>query len=197
MSKFKRPKDNDRGGGSSPPTSINKIVEGKCHTCRHKERDRIDYMLAMKTPYVEIHRLYPELSAKSIGNHAKEHLSFEDEGVKRIIEHEAGIAQENLDAGLHGVFMRRTVLDMAIKKAVDAIASGEVTIEIKDLPKMIELREKLDANSATAQIEQYELQFNAFKAAVEELTPPDVWYKILDKTKEILMSSENGQLPSG
>lgn len=166
-------------------------------TCKHPERDRIDYMLAMRTPYVEIHRNYPDVSEKSIENHSKQHLSFEDEGIKRIIEHEAGIAKENLDAGLQGVFMRRTVLDMAIKKVTDKIASGEIEIEVKDLPKMIELREKLDANSASAQVEQYELQFNAFKVAIEESVSPEVMFNILKRTKEILQVADKPALQSG
>lgn len=203
MAKFKRP-EGGGGGGKRKEGSIvagngkhQKIIEGRCNTCKHEERDRIDYMLAMRTPYSEIHRLYPVLSEKSIEGHAKKHLSFEDEGIKRIIEHEAGLARENLADGLHGVFMRRTVLDMAIKRLVDGIASGEVALEAKDLPKLVEIREKMDADTSATQVEQYELQFNAFKSAMEEICPPEILFQILNRTKELLKVGDKPALQSG
>lgn len=184
---FKQPGGSTGGGGgqiiSVGPEEL--IVEPRCPVCTHKLRLRMDYLLAMRTPYTEMERLF-DIPYRSFSNHAKKHLRYEDESVKQIIEYEAGLAGENLTTGVRGAFLRRSALDISIKKFFDALTAGEVPVEAGDVIKMIELREKLDASSASTQIEQYELQFNAFKEALEEICPPEMLVKILDRTKEKL-----------
>ncbi len=180
------------------PLKTQKIVEPRCHVCQHKNRDQIDRLLAMKTPYAEIARLFSseerKLDDRSVSNHEKKHLQYENEAIRQIIEHEAGIAQENLETGVKGAFLRRVALDVSIKKVFDGILSGEIEIEAKDVVKMIELRERLDSNSASAQIEQYELQFNAFKTAIQEICGPDIQFSILNRTKELLQVGDRPAL---
>lgn len=172
------------------PLRTQKIIEPRCFVCQHKNRDQIDRLLAMKTPYAEIARLFSTddkpLDQRSVSNHEKKHLQYENEAIRQIIEYEAGVAQENLEVGVKGAFLRRVALDVSIKKVFDGILSGEIEIEAKDVVKMIELRERLDQNTASAQIEQYEIQFNAFKTAIQEICTPDVQYDILNRTKELL-----------
>lgn len=196
MAKFEKP-DKGKGGDDLPlkkPGGGGQImsvgvegliVEPKCKICTHKLRMRMDYLLAIRTPFKEMERIF-DIPYRSFSNHAKKHLRFEDESVKQIIEYEAGLAGENLTAGVRGAFLRRSALDISIKKFFDALTAGEVPVEAGDVIKMIELREKLDASSASTQIEQYELQFNAFKEALEEICPPEMLVKILDRTKEKL-----------
>jgi hypothetical protein len=184
MAKFEKPK---KGGGgnddSPPPPTAFEVVVPQCPVCIDERRPRMDYLLAMRTPYKEMERLFPPINYRSFSNHTKKHLRYEDASVKQIIEYEAGLAGESLEAGIRGGFLRRSALDISIKKFFDALTAGDIPIEAGDVIKMIELREKLDASSASAQIEQYELQFNAFKEALEEICPPEMLAKILDLTK--------------
>lgn len=208
MAKFEKPKSNggegdktkkkfqgNAGGGGSVISVGDEglIVEPQCKVCIHPLRLRMDYLLAMRTPYREMERLF-EIPYRSFSNHAKKHLRYEDNAVKEIIEHEAGLAGENLEAGIKGAFLRRSALDVSIKKFFDALLAGDIQIEAGDVIKMIEAREKLDANTASAQIEQYELQFNAFKEAIEAVCTPEQMAKILDKTKVLLMTQNRPAL---
>lgn len=206
MAKFEKPKGNSGGGEGLPFKQWNGgggqivsvgpedlIVEPRCPVCTHKLRLRMDYLLAIRTPYKEMERLFG-IPYRSFSNHAKKHLRYEDESVRQIIEYEAGLAGENLTAGVRGAFLRRSALDISIKKFFDALTAGEVPVEAGDVIKMIELREKLDASTASAQIEQYELQFNAFKEALEEICPPEMLVKILDKTRDKLQTVDRPAL---
>lgn len=193
MAKFKKP--NGGGGDKEPPKPqiTHQIKEPKCKVCKHKQRNQIDYLLAMKTPYKELERLFG-IPYRSFSNHDKEHLGYENEGIKRVIEYEAGIAQENLAEGVKGAFLRRAALDTSIKKFFDALIAGSIPVEAKDVVKMIEIREKLDSDTAAAQIEQYELQFNAFKQAIEETVTPEMLTDILEKVKAHLQMGDRPAL---
>ena len=158
------------------------IVEPRCQICTHPLRLRMDYLLSIRTNYSEMERLF-SIPYRSFSNHAKKHLRYEDNAVQEVIEHEAQLAGENLDQGVKGAFLRRSALDISIKKYFEALTAGEVEIEPGDVIKMIEAREKLDTNSASTQIEQYELQFNAFKEAIEAICSPETMVKILDFTR--------------
>lgn len=158
------------------------IVEPRCQICTHPLRLRMDYLLSMRTSYSEMERLF-QIPYRSFSNHAKKHLRYEDAAVQGVIEHEAHLAGENLEKGLTGAFLRRSALDISIKKYFDALVAGEIEVEPGDVIKMIEARERLDASTATAQIEQYELQFNAFKEAIEAVCTPETMVKILDFTR--------------
>lgn len=188
MADFKPPPKPERNDNEPSKVKIvEQIVEGKCKVCKDaKNRNRIDYLLAMRTPYKELERLYPHIPERSFANHDRKHLRYEDEAIKRVIEHEAGLSSENLETGVKGAFLRRTTLDAFIKKFFDAMIAGEVIPEAKDVVKMIELRERLDAESSTATIEQYELQFNAFKEAVEEICSANEMNEILSLVRSKL-----------
>lgn len=197
MAKFEKPKG--KGGGKDGPGPdgpgpIFEVVEPLCPVCQDERRLRIDYLLAMKTPFTEMARLFPPIPYRSFSNHAKKHLRYEDASVKEILEFEAGLAGENMEAGVRGAFLRRSALDISIKKYFDALTAGTLSVEAGDVIKMIELREKLDASSASTQIAVYEEQFNAFKGAMEEICPPEMLVKILDRTKEKLQTVDRPAL---
>lgn len=197
MAKFEKPKKGKGEGGGDDdekPQIPYEVTIPQCPICIHPMRARMEYLLAMRTPYKEMERLYPDIGYRSFSNHSKKHLRFEHESVKQIIEYEAGLAGENLELGIKGAFLRRSALDVSIKKFFEALNAGVIPVEAGDVIKMIELRERLDASSATAQIEQYELQFNAFKEALEEICPPDMLTRILDRTKVKLQTVDRPAL---
>lgn len=195
MAKFEKPKKGGNGNrdNSGSESVFEQIVEPRCPICTDERRNRIDYLLAMKTPYKEMERLF-EIPYRSFSNHSKKHLRYEDESVRSILEYEAGLAGENLTAGVRGAFLRRSALDISIKKFFEALTAGAIPVEAGDVIKMIELREKLDASSASTQIEHYELQFHAFKEALEEICPPEMLVKILDRTKVKLQTVDRPAL---
>lgn len=197
MPGFEPPKRPERDNTPSPPKIVERIHEPKCKVCKDtKNRARIDYLLAIRTPYKDMERYYPHISEKSFANHAQKHLRYEDEAIKRVIEHEAGLSSENIEAGVRGAFLRRTALDVYVKKFFDAMAAGDVIPEAKDVVKMIELRERMDSEATAATLEQYELQFNAFKEAVEEICTGDEMNEILVLVKTKLGMDETPQLRS-
>lgn len=191
MAKFEKPDKGNNKGDDGDHKSLDEvremIVEPRCPICMDKRRLRMDYLLAMRTTYKEMERLFStdekKIDYRSFSNHAKKHLNYEDSSVKQVLEYEAGLAGENLETGVRGGFLRRASLDISIKKYFEALNAGEIPVEAGDVIKMIELREKLDESSASAQIEQYELQFNAFKEALEQICPPEMLAKILDLTR--------------
>lgn len=196
---YKRAQGNPGGGDGGNSVHIvgpeDLIVEPRCPVCMSELRLRWEYLLAIHTPYKELERISQgEINYRSFSNHAKKHMKFEDESIRSIIEYEAGLMNENLEVGVRGAFLRRTALDVSIRKFFEALTAGEIPIEAGDVIKMIELREKLDAQSASTQIEQYELQFNAFKEAIEVVCPPEMMAKILDVVRQKLQTVDRPAL---
>ena len=195
MPDFKPParsmrRHNDDGVVVRPTDLIKKIVEPKCHVCQHPLRDVIDRLIMVKEPYTEVARLFStderKLDRRSIARHEKEHLNYEDEGLRRLIEYEAGLAEEGLEEGIQGAFLRRVSLDVAIKKVFDGVIDGSIPVESRDIVKMIELRERLDKDSSSTALEQYQTTHIAFREAVKEVCSPDQHYQILEITKQRL-----------
>jgi hypothetical protein len=186
------PNNNGGGGKSGPPAKrpVDLINEPRCHVCQHPNRRAIDRLLAVGTRYTEISRLFSTegkaLDRRSISNHATQHLNYEDAAIRQIIEAEAAEAKENLEEGVRGAFARRVALDIALKKGIDGIIDGETQVEPRDLIKLIELRERLDQQTATAQVDELWVQFNAFKQAVQDITTPDSRQQIMIRMREIL-----------
>ncbi len=151
----------------------------------HPKRDLIDRALALQRPYLEIQRLF-EVDRRSAKNHAEKHLGYEDAAIRQIIEAEATASDENLEMGISNSMKRRVALDIAVEKGLEGLINNTVTVEPKDLPKLIELRERLDQEFGTVAVEAVMVQFNAFKQAVLELAPPDLKWNILERTKQLL-----------
>lgn len=180
---------NNHGGGDDHPATTTRIVEKRCSICQHSQRNNIDRLLALSVNYSDIGRLFG-VDRRAASNHAKEHLGYEETAIRQIIEQEALASEENLELGVSLALRRRAALDIAINKVLDGLASGEILVEAKDLPKFVELREKLDKEHSGAAVETVIVQFNAFKQAVLELAPPDLKWNILERTKEILDAQE-------
>lgn len=187
MPKFDPRQRKPQGGGNLPVPrdAIPGIVEPRCHVCKSNMRKAIDRLIAGGTNYSEIGRLF-SIDRRSISNHAKEHLGWEEAAVRRIIEHEARAAEEDLEEGIKGVLTRRVYLNVGLQKALDALLNGDVTVEPKDALAIIQHLDKLESQTEGAAIDELRVQFNAFVQAIREICPPEQWQKILDRTKELL-----------
>lgn len=169
------------------PVVSAEIIEPRCHVCVSPYRRAIDRMLALGTSFSEISRVFGdgEIDRRSIANHDKKHLSYEDAAVRRIIDHEIAEAQGNLEDGIQGAVTRRIYLNAALHKALESLLAGDTTVEPKDALGIIQLLEKLDQQAGGAASEQIQLQFNAFVLAIRELAPA-LFPAILARTKEIV-----------
>jgi hypothetical protein len=185
--RFDKPERKGGGAGDDivPRDAIPGIVEPRCHVCVSDFRKGIDQLIARGTSYMEIQRMF-NIDRRSVSNHAKNHLGWEEGAIRRIIEQEAQAAEVDYEEGIKGVLSRRVYLQVALQKALDALLSGDATVEPKDALMVIQMLDKFDKDSEGAAVDELRVQFNAFVQAIREICPPDQWQQILDRTKELL-----------
>lgn len=185
MPKFNKPtKDDSKELVKVPLTPIN-YRDPRCKVCSSDFSKAIDRMIALGTSYSEISRIF-DISRSSIGRHAKNHLNYEEAAVREIIAKETEEAQADISEGINGAIARRAYIDVAVKKGFEALLDGSVQVEVKDVATLIQLKEKMDNEFGSAEIDEIRTQFNAFMQAIREIAPPEMWENILTRTKEIL-----------
>jgi hypothetical protein len=195
--KFDPPQKPDRPQPPAVRNSIPGITEPRCHVCISDFRAAIDKLLAQGvTPYAELERMF-QIDRRSISNHAKNHLGWEEAAIRRIVEQEAEKAHQNAEEGISGIARRRTFLEAYLEKALVALTDGEFELSGKDALAVIQHLDKLDATGEGVAVEQLRIQFNAFVQAIREICTPEQWQSILDRTRGILGESSGGLLPSG
>lgn len=188
MPKFNKPEfdKNDKPVKAKPPTPT-VYRDSRCNVCSSDFAKAIDRMIALGTSYSEISRIFG-VSRQSIGRHAKNHLNYEEAAIRQIIAREAEEAQANIEEGVQGAIARRVYIDVAIQKGFEALLNNEVPVEVKDVATLIQLKEKMDGDLDGAAIDEIRTQFNAFVQAIREVAPPEMWEKILERTKSLLQT---------
>jgi len=159
----------------------------RCNVCSSDFSKAIDRMIALGTSYSEISRIF-DINRQSIGRHAKNHLNYEEAAIRQIIAAEAEEAQANVEEGINGAIARRVYIDVAIQKGFEALLNGDVPVEVKDVATLIQLKEKMDSGTEGAALDEIRTQFNAFMQAIREVAPPEMWERILGRTKELLQT---------
>jgi hypothetical protein len=159
----------------------------RCNVCSSDFAKAIDRMIALGTSYSEISRIFG-INRQSIGRHAKNHLNYEEAAIRQIISREAEEAQADIEEGVQGAIARRVYIDVAIQKGFEALLNGDVPVEVKDVATLIQLKEKMDSTHDGAALDEVKTQFNAFVQAIREVAPPEMWEKILGRTKELLQT---------
>lgn len=184
--KFSKPKAPDSTEVVPVVPAVEEIVVPQCHVCGSSYRRAIDKMLALGTAYTEISRIFgEEISRKSIANHAKEHLTYEDEAIRRLVANEVEAARESMEEGVSAAVSRRVYLQTLLHKAQEAMVLGDTPPEPKDALAAIQLLDKLDLNREATHAAHLEIQSHALITAIKELVPEEMYYQILDRTKEI------------
>lgn len=201
MAKFEPKKGKPKGeiepsGGI--PSHIPQIIEPRCNVCTHEYRRVIDRLIAQgTTSHSELGRMF-HVDRRSISNHAKEHLSYEESAIRQIVADEAAKAEADIEEGIKGVVTRRVYLQAALHKALEALLNGDITVEPKDALAIIQQLDKLDSNTEGAAVDEIRVQFNAFVQAIREVAPTELWHQILERTQELLNESEDPpELASG
>lgn len=190
MADFKKPEGKKKAEIEKKPEPMQSITyhEPRCSVCNSQFRKPIDRMIALGTSYSEISRIYEEanIDRRAISNHAKKHLNYEEAAIRQIIARETEEAQANIEEGVTGAIARRVYIDVAIQKGFEALLNNDVPVEVKDVATLIQLKEKMDSHTEGAALDEVKTQFNAFVQAIREIAPPEMWEKILGRTKEIL-----------
>ena len=195
MAQFNKPnqpnQSTNQGGGQKLPTPAvptNLTYRDiRCKVCSSDFAKAIDRMIALGTSHSEISRIF-DISRSSIGRHAKNHLNYEEAAVRQIIAKEMEEAQANIEEGVTGAIARRAYIDVAIQKGFEALLDNSVAVEVKDVATLIQLKEKMDSETDGAALDEVRTQFNAFVQAIREVAPPEMWEKILSRTRELVQT---------
>lgn len=198
------PPEKKNGKGEDPIFPLipipEKIVEPRCNVCKSDFRDAIDRQLAMGRSNSEIVRTFStdkqKFDHRSVANHAKEHLGYEDAAVRELVERDAQNHEENMEKGISAALQRRALLDAIVQKGHQKVVDGTIELELKDIVKAVELRDKLEKDSVTAAIEGLMIQFHAFREAVLEEVPQEYYTKVLNRAKKIAQAASKGEVPT-
>jgi hypothetical protein len=86
----------------------------RCKVCRHPERTQIDLVLATRHPYVRIEREF-DLPYRSLSNHHRKHLDFEDPAIKKVVEEVLASHTRVHELGVEVAIERRLLMDLIIQ----------------------------------------------------------------------------------
>lgn len=174
--------------GKLPP----RIVESRCHTCNSEFRDYIERELIRGHSYLAISRsLGGTPDRRSISTHHKEHMAITAAAYRAILEEEASLEGQNYEDGVRGAITNRGVLELMIRKGFDDIMDDNTMVEPKDLIQIIKLKQEMDAQYVTVQVETYKRQVDLFKQAILEVVPPDMQARIVAKVKKLRQLEED------
>jgi DNA-binding transcriptional ArsR family regulator len=160
------------------------VIEPRCAVCQHERRSAIDKVLALGTSFSEIQRIF-DVDRRSVSNHAKKHLKYEEGAIRRIIERESEKLSENVENGVQGALARRVFLETALQKAMMDLVNGDTIIEPKDAINIVAALDKMDSEVSGITVEEIRLQFNAILQAISETIPVDLQGKLAERAKEI------------
>ncbi|WP_028058407.1 hypothetical protein [Candidatus Solirubrobacter pratensis] len=166
--------------------------EARCKVCTSKYRHAIERMIALGTNHSEIERTFAgEVPRRSISNHAREHLSYEQAAIRAIIEHDAKQINANYEEGLNGALRRHAYLSAGLQKAWEDLIEGNVRIDPAVAIQMIQQLDKMEKETSVAATDELYFQFNAFKTAVQRIVPRDMWEAIFEETRRIAARAED------
>lgn len=104
-------------------TDRDQYFEPRCKVCKHPERQDIDIALARQSSYVRIGEDF-DLPYRSVANHRRKHVNFEQPTIKLVVEEEEAIANEIREIGVELAIKQRVMLDTCIQVAVAALAQA-------------------------------------------------------------------------
>jgi hypothetical protein len=148
-------------------------------------------MLIRGSSYVAISEHIPgedgkRIDRRSISNHAKKHLGFQEAAIRALLEEESSMAQQNFEEGVRGAITHRGVLEIMVRKAYDDITSGLVEVEPKDLIATIQVLQKMDERTESVAVDELRAQVSAFIQAIKEETDRETWEKIAHRARRLL-----------
>jgi hypothetical protein len=172
-------------------SGLPEINEPRCHVCQSKYRHAIERMIALGTNYSSISKQFGgDVDRRSIANHAKEHLNYEQAAIREIIEHESAEIQQNYEEGVKGALMYRSYLSAALKRAWDDLIEGNARIDPAVAIQIIQQLDKFDKDTKSAAVDELRFQFNCFMEAVKRVCPREMWEEIAAETQKLIQRSD-------
>lgn len=167
------------------------IRESRCHVCMSPHRQFIEGLLIKGANYVWISDNVPgadnsKIDRRSVSNHAKKHMGYQDAAIRAILEEEANLAAQNYEDGVKGAITHRGVLEVALRRAYDDIVSGVTTVEARDLISIITTIQKMDEQADQVAVNQLRAQVQGFVEAIKAETNPETWDRIFRRFKTIM-----------
>lgn len=171
------------------------IVEQRCHVCTSDYRRAIDKLLVLpNVSFSEIAATFG-IDRRSISNHAKKHLNYEEAAIRRIIEQEAQKADENVEDGVRGALTRRIFLQAYLQKSMESLLAGDMELSGKDAMAAIQMMDKIDGETEGAALDEIRVQFNAFVQAIREICSEEQMQQILTRTQVLLDGAKPRDTP--
>jgi CYTH domain-containing protein len=193
MPKFELPQKagGQKGPPEKPKLELPAIHEPRCKVCTSPYRNAIEKMLVAGGTYSEIARQFEfaGIERRSIAGHKEKHLNYEEAGIRQIIERQALMAQKNFEEGKERVITKQAYLQVALQKAYDQLLDNISEIPVKDAVSVIEMLSKMESQRYDVQVDELQIQFNAFLQAVKEVVPKEYWEGAVTRTHELLKAS--------
>jgi hypothetical protein len=183
---------NSNGGGNNGGAvvsfPVDEIVEPRCSICKSRFRRTMDQLLVMGVPFSEISRQFETegITRRALSNHKRKHLSVEQAAIRQVIEEKARQIGEDVDNTKRSLLTRKGYMEIAMMKSYQSILDGTVVPEPRDVVAMISVMEKMEKDTAGAQVDEMMRDFNAFTQAVKEVVGSDMYDRILGNFKKIL-----------
>jgi hypothetical protein len=167
------------------------IFESRCKICKSDHRGWIEVLLAKGESYRSIVATVPEkLTISSLSNHAKKHTQYNEGAVRKILEHYAEERSQDYETAVQGAVTRRGVLEVMLREGHEAIISGKVDIEARDIIMLVQQIEKMDKEQEEAAIEQAKAHVGALIQAIRDIAPESIWPDIFAAYKRNLNGEE-------
>jgi hypothetical protein len=172
----------------APPVTF----EPRCRVCTSKYRNHIESLLVKGISYSWIENNVPfdedggKIDRRSVSNHAKRHMAYQDAAVRAILEEEARLSAQNYEEGVRGAITHRGVLEIALRRAYEDIINGTTTVEPRDLISIVTTIQKMDEQTEQVAVNELRAQVQAFTEAIKAETGPDTWARIFDRFKRIM-----------
>lgn len=167
------------------------IVEKRCKVCMHAYRNVIDRMLVLGVSYAQIQIEFAQddpaasVNRKSLSNHHKKHMTYEDRAIREILEEEAKRVIENVDEAKQTLVTTRGFQTTMLVKAYQMMLDGTLKMEARDIITMIAQMEKMNDESAAVEKEELMREFNLFVKSVKAVVPLELWNDIVAELKRL------------
>ncbi len=187
----KRWQDHDRSAleaaisANAPPVRS----ESRCSVCQNPHRLWIERQLIHGIAYKAIAQSLPNVNVDSfrraLRTHYQNHMDLEGAQIRALMENEADLLQQNYEEGIQGAFNYKAALDVLIRKGFSDALDSVTTVEPKDIIKLMELADKMNAGSAIRIEQEAKAAINIFMEAIR-----NVFADELDKDMSELLSTK-------
>jgi len=169
------------------------VIETRCHVCTHPNRLFIEQSLVNGYGHTKIADAIPDIEGvpkpdrRSIGKHLAKHMPLELQTIRKTLDEEAALLQQNVEDGARGAVTDRGMLKVLVRKAYELAQAGSIAIEMRDVIQMIKLLNDMDVKASTGRADEYERDFGLFLQAIRN---------VCDENTQRLISAEVKRLRS-